>query len=307
MPEPYSMSPPPLLLAANGGASPHLMERLLRPRGFTVRTAGSQEALLREVEESAPDLIALDADLPGVAVIDTCRRLAALTGPVVPVIVTAAAPLTREQRLALLDSGAWECVTPPVDPAELLLKIDRYVRAKRECDRARSQGLADPASGLYNRQGLARRAREVGAEAFRAHASVASVVFAFDQNPGAAAADAAPAWARAFREAGRASDVVARLSTDEVAVLAPATDLDGVRRLAQRFLAALEGLRGEDGAPLPIRAGCHAVANLGYTPTAPLDIVLEAAAEARRSPAGPPAEWVRRFDRDGPSGAAEIN
>src|SRR3989449_2369729 len=41
-------------------------------------------------------------------------------------------------------------------------KIGAYVRAKLDADRARAEGLLDPMTGLYNRQGLARRARELG-------------------------------------------------------------------------------------------------------------------------------------------------
>jgi len=40
-----------------------------------------------------------------------------------------------------------------------------------------------PRTGLYNRQGLARRARELGSQAFREHGPLACVVLALDLEP----------------------------------------------------------------------------------------------------------------------------
>src|SRR5881409_763312 len=80
-------------------------------------------------------------------------------------------------------AGAWECIAPPHDADEILLKIGAYVHAKLDADRARSEGLLDSATRLYNRQGLARRARELGAQAYRDHGALACVVFALDIDP----------------------------------------------------------------------------------------------------------------------------
>src|SRR5207244_2841406 len=77
-------------------------------------------------------------------------------------------PATRAERLAALRAGAWECIAPPHDADEILLKIGAYVHAKLDADRARSEGLLDSATRLYNRQGLARRARELSPTASHA-------------------------------------------------------------------------------------------------------------------------------------------
>ena len=82
--------------------------------------------------------------------------------------------------MAALAAGAWECIAPPHDADEILLRMQGYVRAKLDADRARAEGLIDPLSGLYNRQGLARRARELGSQAFREHGALACVAVALD-------------------------------------------------------------------------------------------------------------------------------
>ena len=281
MADPQTPAASKLLVVATGATGPHWMERLLRLRGFTVIAVKTPEALVNEVENVAPDLVVVDTDLAG-GVMDICRRLATLMGPITPIFVTTDMPFTREQRLALLDSGAWECITPPIETAELLLRIDTYVRAKRECDRIQQASLTDRATGLYNRLGLARRAKEVGTEAVRRHTPVASVVFAFDPSE-EGGQETVPGWARVFRDAARTSDILARLGPDEVAILAPDTDEEGAKRLTSRYLDALSHLIGEGGEPLRVRAGYHAVANLGYSPTPPIDIVVQAATAARIS------------------------
>src|SRR3989449_2198323 len=57
------------------------------------------------------------------------------------------------------------------------------VQARRDADQARAGGLLDPVTGLYNRQGLARRARELGSQAFREHGPLACIVLALDVEP----------------------------------------------------------------------------------------------------------------------------
>src|SRR3989454_134917 len=83
-----------------------------------------------------------------------------------------------------------DLIAPPHDADEILLKVQAYVRAKLDADRARAEGLLDPLSGLYNPQGLARRARELGSHAFREHGALACVAVALDLEQGEAAVTA---------------------------------------------------------------------------------------------------------------------
>src|SRR2546428_4374828 len=146
-----------------------------------------------------------------------------------PILLTIRDAATRAQRLAALRAGAWECITPPHDADEILLKIGAYVHAKLDADRARTEGLLDAVTGLYNRQGLARRARELGSQAFREHGPLACVVLALDIEPAEPASaqqqggTSLGRYVQAIKSAGRPSDVIGRLSATEFAVLAPGT------------------------------------------------------------------------------------
>src|SRR5512133_1600169 len=107
-------------------------------------------------------------------------------GGATPIIITTSGPDRREERLAAYAAGAWEVCSQPLDGEVLLLKLSTWTRAKREVDRVRNESLLDEHTGLYNMRGLARRAREIGAEAYRQQHSLACVAFAPETEGGTA-------------------------------------------------------------------------------------------------------------------------
>src|SRR5436189_190640 len=160
---------PLVLLAGDHQEDTHWLRGLLEPAGYAVLREPSGRYALERARGTEPDVIIVDADLPDMPGVELCRLLRA--DPRVlsstPLLLAFRDHASREQRIAALRAGAWECIAPPHEADEILLKIGAYVRAKLDADRARAEGLLDPMTGLYNRQGLARRARELGSQAFR--------------------------------------------------------------------------------------------------------------------------------------------
>ena len=134
-----------------------------------------------------------------------------------PIIIVSSDHATRQQRIDALRAGAWEYLGQPLDAEHLLLKLETFTRVKRAADRAREDGLVDPATGLYNLSGLARRARELGAQASRLNGALACVALApdfGDNGPGSEPTEAVleavvAQLAGAFRAAGRTNDGLA--------------------------------------------------------------------------------------------------
>ena len=307
---------PLALLAGDREQSMHWLLSLLESGGYAVLRERTGQHALERARATQPDVIIVDADLPGMGGVEFCRALrsdARISGST-PIYLIQEQP-SREQRLAALRAGAWECITPPHDADEILLKLNAYVQAKLDADRARAEGLLDPGTGLYNRQGLARRARELGSQAFREHDALSCVVLALDLTPdqaaGAKEGTATPTIVRcvhALRSSARVSDVIGRLSPMEFAVLAPGTDAAGARRLAERLAKQVQataalppGPPAPDTAaagiatPLGVRAGYEAVANVGYAPIQPVELLVRASAALRTGKAEG-AGWIRRFD-----------
>ena len=297
------------LLAGDRDGATHWLESLLESGGYGVLRERTGRDALQRARATHPDVIIVDADLSDQDGVELCRALRAdprITTST-PILLVAGGPSTRELRLAALAAGAWECIAPPHDADEILLTVQAYVRAKLDADRARAEGLLDPLSGLYNRQGLARRARELGSHAFREHGALACVAVALDLEQGEAAVTAEETdgaavvrCVNALKSTARLSDVVGRLSATEFAVLAPGTDASGARRLAERLAQSIHTRTtppdAAQAAPrVRVRCGYEAVANMGYAPIEPVELLVRASAALRT---GKPEAggWIRRFD-----------
>jgi PleD family two-component response regulator len=304
----------PLVLLA-GERDTQWLERLLDAGGYAVLRERTGRHALQRARATQPDAIIVEGELSDMTGVELCSSLRSDPGVAssTPMLLCVAAT-TREVRIAALRAGAWECVAPPHDADEILLKLDAFVHAKLDADRARAEGLLDPATGLYNRQGLARRARELGAQAFREHGALACVVLALDRDPGdpSGMANAPPAvvarTVQALKNAARVSDVIGRLTPAEFAVLAPDTDPAGARRLAERLGTSLEAALAVEPAvpetasgtsltsrPPRVRCGYEAIANVGYAPIEPVDLLVRAAT-ALRTGRAEAIGWIRRFE-----------
>ncbi|MBI4421407.1 MAG: response regulator [Gemmatimonadetes bacterium] len=298
------------LIVGNQEPMLRLLRSALEQRGYAVSVASNAGEGLAQAREDALDLILVDAQVSDMEAPEFCRALRAdpAVSPVTPILVVTDGEVPRSRRLELLRAGAWDCLGGErghLDLEELMLKADAYVRAKLDSDRAWSEGLIDPVTGLYNRQGLVRRARELGAQAFRHHDALACVALSLELEPtephGLPPEDvlrpAVMQCGKALQSTGRPSDPVGRLAVTEFAVLAPATDATGAAKMAERLCRALRGAAQQTNLPRAARrvtAGYEAVANLGYSPMDPMELLARATAALRTARADRPGS-IRRF------------
>jgi len=271
---------------------------------FTTITAVPGDVGVARAEAEQPDAIVLYVTGPGPEALALCEELRdAAPTHLTPLLLWSEQPFTHEERLVALQAGAWDCLAPGTDRDEMLARLHTFVRAKRGVGRPDGDGLIDAATGLYNRHGLARRARELNSQAFRDHSALACVAFSLDLSDGSAADDARVAalvarCAQALTTRSRMSDVIGRLGPREFAVLAPATGPDGAVKLAQRLKRWVTGaLDAELGTPpLRLRAGYDAVVNVAYEPLDPTALLLRAATALRGLRADSGSDWLRRFE-----------
>jgi diguanylate cyclase (GGDEF)-like protein len=300
----------PLVLIANDQEwSARSLESILGPSGYAVVRAYTGQQALERARTSQPDLIILDAQMPDMHGFEVCRalrgdpRFSATT----PIVITTSGPSGRTQRLEAYRAGAWEFLGQPLDGEALLLKLNTFLESKREVDGLREENLLDPGTGLYNMRGLSRRAREIGAEAFRRRDPVACVVFAPDieeseeQTPEEEARRMSDQVALLFRQAGRASDAIGRLGMAEYGVIAPATGPDAAVRLARRLGGAVESspipIRGGERT-LRLRAGYCAVPDFAESSVDAVELLLRATTALRDlKREGPAGERIRAFDQ----------
>jgi PleD family two-component response regulator len=290
------------------------MESILRPKGNVVLKAYTGRQALELVRKVSPDVVLIDFHLPDMDGIDVARELrqAEHLDAVTPVLMMTSSTVGRAERLEALEAGAWDILRHPVDPSELILRMETFVRAKHQADQIREEGLTDPATGLYNLRGLLRRATEVSADAVRHSRPLACVAFGPEWTsgppeeptedaapPAPAEPEASTAWA--FKSVTRLSDMVGRLSTGEFVIVAPGTGREGALRLADRVLALVEqAARGEQGAGVRmpegyrLRAGFYASG--GAEAVSPEDLLFRATMALRRAQSDVGGFRVRSYE-----------
>jgi DNA-binding response OmpR family regulator len=159
---------PPLVLIANDQEwAARSLETLLGPNGYAVLRAYNGRQAVELARSAQPDVVIIDLRLPDTDGLDVCRTLRARMVAATPIVVTTSDPSSRAQQVAAFRAGAWDFLVQPLDGDLLLYKLETFVRAKHDADALREDGLLDPSTGLYNARGLARRAREIGADAMR--------------------------------------------------------------------------------------------------------------------------------------------
>ena len=295
-------SPPPLVLLANDQEwSARSLETVLGTQHFASARAYTGRQTLELARRLRPDVIIVDAGMPDISGIEICERLREDSEfpRATPIIVTTAGPASRLQRLEAYRAGAWEFLSQPIDAEALLLKLQLYVRARREIDRSREESLLDQGTGLYSVRGLAHRAREIGADASRRRSPLACVAVgsvvedAPVEDPQSLDARLVEHVSEVFKRVARSSDAVGRLGRGEFAVIAPAMDQHGAIGFVERLKRELEANPAVlDGVPrrLTVRAGFCAVSDFGQSSLDAVELLLRAANALRRARSSEPVD-----------------
>ena len=235
------MSTEPLVLLANADKwLTESLESVLTQGGYRVIVTAKRLQVLDLARRQLPDAMLLDMALDQRTTdsFALCRALRSDPGisRATPIILTTAGPALRNQQIEALRAGAWELRGDPLDMEELVLRLGVYVQGKLEVDRLSGEGLLDRASGLYNSEGIERRASELAA--FTARQGMALACAVFQPADGVLTAGGADRLAQAFQRAGRVSDAVGT-GPAEFTVFAPATDETGAEGLVQRMSDAV--------------------------------------------------------------------
>jgi DNA-binding response OmpR family regulator/DNA-binding CsgD family transcriptional regulator len=106
--------------------------------GYTVLVATSGETALQRVAQSLPDIVLLDAMMPGMDGFEVAKRLKAnpLTAHIPIVFMTG---LTETEHLvAALEAGGVDYVTKPIKPKEVLARMSVHMQSARQAKQTRN-------------------------------------------------------------------------------------------------------------------------------------------------------------------------
>ena len=223
---------------------------------------------LSMARDVVPDLILLDAEMPGLSGFQVCERLkadAALAD--VPVIfVTSHSDATFE--VAGFDLGAVDFIAKPVSPPLLLARVRTQLRVKHLADELRRLSTIDPLTNVANRRLFEEAMQREWRRARRSGDPIALLMIdvdhfkKFNDRYGHPAGDIClQAVARSLSEASlRPGDLVARFGGEEFAMLLPQTPRVGAEHVAHRVLGAIEARAVEHAASPTAR---HVTVSIG--------------------------------------------
>jgi CheY-like chemotaxis protein len=301
-------NPPLALIACNDDSMSRALESVFQQRGYVGAHTRSGAQAIELARLANHDVIVLDESLEDLNAVDACRALRddPLFDHTVPIVITSPSPFDPRARMAAYTAGTWEYCSYPIDLETVFLKLETFVRARREAADLQSQVFVNAATGLYTPFGLRQLAGKFGARALRKHEAFACVAFSpqlQDREVGATtlvrtALNGLADVAHVFREQSRQSDIVGHMDESRLAILAPDTDAGGARLLVARLQRELDKATSRKAIPGPIelRAGYSAVSDLAASNLNVAELVHRAESALDYIPKRKNGDTVLNFD-----------
>lgn len=244
-----SHAAPSLLLVDDDPAVVQTMGRMLAALGH-LRFALSGPDGLRLARESAPDVMLIDAEMPGMNGFELCAAVKAdpQLAEVPVIFVTSHGDVSNE--VAGFSVGAADFIRKPPTPEVVLARVRIQLRLKHLTDALRRAALVDGLTGVANRRRFDEHLRAECERAQRSGEPLSLLMIDVDHfkryndRYGHPAGDGClRAVAGALHQlVRRPADQVARYGGEEFTMLLPQTDLAGATHLAERVVEAVAAL-----------------------------------------------------------------
>jgi len=227
----------------------YLIGRILHGVG-QLSFATSGEKALQLVHDCAPDLILLDAELPGMSGFKVFDELRAASGvPDVPIIfITSHTEAGFE--VSALNMGAADYIAKPFTATRLLARVKTHLRTKHTADELRRTASTDTLTGVSSRHFFDESLKREWLRGLRGCDPMALLLIDIDhftlygERYGRAKGENCLRRVAAAIQGivRRPADLVARFGGDQFGVLLPQTSRRGAEYVAQRILDAIDAL-----------------------------------------------------------------
>jgi diguanylate cyclase (GGDEF)-like protein len=238
-----------LLLVDDDPSAIQLMAQILADDG-KLRFATNGADALRLALDAPPDLVLLDAEMPGLGGFEVCAALKAEPALADVPVIFVTSHRDEAFEVAGFAVGAVDFIAKPVNPQLLLVRVRSQLRVKRMADELRSNASTDALTGIANRRRFDETLEREWLRARRARDPLALVLVDIDlfklynDHYGHPAGDDCLRRVARALSAGcmRPADTVARYGGEEFALILPQTPTLGAEHVARRLLDAVEGL-----------------------------------------------------------------
>lgn len=269
-----------ILIVDDDAGSVKILRSILKAEG-EILFASDGTTALSMVRDHHPDLVLLDAEMPGLDGYDVCRQLKAndQTKDTAVIFVTSHGDLAHETWA--LEIGAVDFITKPINPPVVEARVRTHIRLKQQADQLRRLASLDGLTGLANRRVFDETLIKEMKRAIRYQTPLSLVLLDIDffklynDHYGHLQGDVClKAVARVLAgQSRRPGDTVARYGGEEFVAILPETDAAGVAHFADMLLQAVRSMQEPHAAS---HVAPHVTVSIG---TAVLDPVRDDAPE----------------------------
>lgn len=208
------------------------------------------DAAVELARQQQPDLILLDAQMPGISGFEVCRILKGdpSTSNIPVIFVTAHTEASMEEEG--LELGAVDFIGKPIRPAIVAARVKTHLHLKLAMDQLNRQAQTDGMTGLANRRALDQSIEREWQSVLRTQRAFSLLLLDIDffkrynDHYGHLMGDeclSAVACVLA-RCAERPMDLAARYGGEEFAIILPETTRDGACRVADKVIENVRAL-----------------------------------------------------------------
>lgn len=208
------------------------------------------ERALELAHQHQPDLILLDAVMPGMDGYQVCAALRASSEVRDIPIIFVTALTTPEDETRALEAGAVDFITKPFNVAVVRARVRTHLTLKRQSDAMREMTLTDALTGVANRRSFDDAIENEWRRCARAGAPLSVIMIDIDHFKRYNDAYGHQAGDTCLKQvadtmlqcAGRSPDLLARYGGEEFVILLPQVDAQGAQTVAERILDSVHTL-----------------------------------------------------------------